>query len=871
MISRMRLHGDGAPGAFGVRAAIGALIAAMVIWLWPVGFGGRMLVGGDVTRFFMGLMAVLGESLQAGRLPIWNDIWGYGFPGLAESQMGVYYPPHVLLYGLFGVETAYVTSLVLHTLWGALGAFWAARKFGISAEGSLLTAFSWSASGFFVIHMSHPWGYSCGSWMPWAWGLTWSILSGKTGGAWFRASLLSVVLFLQLLPGHFQIAFMTQVGIALMLVWRIWNACFPGSEQAEAELVGVRDLRIVVWRRVVLVALGMAVAYPLAALQLVPTARLAQLANQQRDFAYLAGFAATPFHLVSYVAPGLFHHSPTWRPLVWDPFLTSPEEHMAYIGLAPLLLALSTLHDRKKDPGVRALTFLGALMLLLSLGPNVPGFALLIKVPGFSFFRAPARWALPVSLSLALLAGKGLDRWPERRRPVKSTMLFVALAFLWIAGVLSLIELSMITPGRSETASILRRGYQAITWTGPQGWDLVVAAAHQPLIDPTIPTSPGNSNLAGVSRALPSFAATRFAIYVEELGPTSLILLLMLLAGVLQMAKRGRSAVPKVLLILTLADLLLLGRHRMSDLETAPWRPLSEQSPVLAAMEGLPRGTRSADAFRNLPMLAGLAPISAYRTMDLPVAVELTQRAHTSLDFQQTGLNAVGASRAAGVGSRTFDPVENLVSSQISKLQDNRTSGANPLSASQWTRGKPIVDPALASWQYGSAWVARQGEWATTYRLGSPVEPPSLAWLIDHGGMVGNLPDVLAESDAASILTVFERAKPLKSESTRPGTRTVEVEDAPLTGWIVVTILSDPQWKATWIGRDGQGEKPAEIRPVFHGPYAWGWMAVQAPGPGRWSLRLEYHARDVRIGLFVSFIAWVLWIGGQVVARRRMP
>ena len=34
----------------------------------------------------------------------------------------------------------------------------------------------------------------------------------------------------------------------------------------------------------------------------------------------------TPFHLVNFVAPGLFHRSALWRPIVWDPFHTSPEE-----------------------------------------------------------------------------------------------------------------------------------------------------------------------------------------------------------------------------------------------------------------------------------------------------------------------------------------------------------------------------------------------------------------------------------------------------------------------------------------------------------------------------------------------------------------
>ena len=77
-----------------------------------------MPLGGDVTQFFMGLMAFYRESLLEGRLPVWNDLWGYGFPGLAESQ-SVFYPVHILLYRWLNTETAYVVSLMVHTIWGA--------------------------------------------------------------------------------------------------------------------------------------------------------------------------------------------------------------------------------------------------------------------------------------------------------------------------------------------------------------------------------------------------------------------------------------------------------------------------------------------------------------------------------------------------------------------------------------------------------------------------------------------------------------------------------------------------------------------------------------------------------------------------------
>ena len=249
---------------------------------------------------------------------------------------------------------------------------------------------------------------------------------------------------MQVLPGHFQLAFQTQVTLGLMVLWAIlgrWAADLGG---------GVASRRVAVegpgpaLRRAVAVMVAVASVFPLAAIQLWPTARLAEMAGGQRDFEYLSGFAETPVHLVNLVAPGLFHREAAWRPILWDPFHTSPEECQAYIGLVPLFLAvLAMAKEFRRDAAVRLLTLLALATLFLSLGPYVPGFRVLIELPGFSFFRAPSRWSLATSLALAILAGKGFDRWREWPRPGRWMRWLVVVAALWIGGVLGLFELAV--------------------------------------------------------------------------------------------------------------------------------------------------------------------------------------------------------------------------------------------------------------------------------------------------------------------------------------------------------------------------------------------------------------------------------------------
>ena len=111
---------------------------------------------------------------------------------------------------------------------------------------------------------------------------------------------------------------------------------------------------------------------------------------------------------------------------------------------------------------------------------------------------------------------------------------------------------------------------------------------------------------------------------IETIG-----LLLVLLAIMPVLAKRSRAG-SIALVVFAGADLLLLSRHR--DLETAPIRPLVEQSAVLKRLASLPYGSRTVDPLRNLPMIAGVAPISAYRTLDRPVVPGLVNLAGSMRD-----------------------------------------------------------------------------------------------------------------------------------------------------------------------------------------------------------------------------------------------
>ena len=118
----------------------------------------------------------------------------------------------------------------------------------------------------------------------------------------------------------------------------------------------------------------------------------------------------------------------------------------------------------------------------------------------------------------------------------------------------------------------------------------------------------------------------RGAIYLQELAATAGLLASIAVAARITMIKELRkypSFLPTALLVLSAVDLLLLGRNRL--ISVAPLRPLTQQSPVLATLASEPRGARIVAGLRNLPMLIGLGPVSAYRTLDLPALEPLTR------------------------------------------------------------------------------------------------------------------------------------------------------------------------------------------------------------------------------------------------------
>ncbi|MFN7804571.1 MAG: hypothetical protein ACK5TO_11175 [Planctomycetaceae bacterium] len=403
--------------SWGTVAALLLTAVAMTGVFWPTLWTGGGLVGGDIYYYFMPQKAFYADSLARGELPLWNNLVGNGYPQLAESQTGVFYPPYLVLYRFCDLGTAFNLTILGHYVLAFVAAWLYLRRLGLrplsASFGALVYTYSW-----FPPRVSLEWAIVGGSWLPLALWCAESFL--QTGRRRFLL-VLPLVLTLQLLAGHFLLAFLTQLCLAVTVPVRLW-----WSERLANEPAASR------FRRGGWVFGMIALAFVLAAAQLVPTWELKQASQRQTVTAeHDPGYGYIPLaYLAQVIQPWKWYAGDQMVQSVADPAKprTNWVEAHLYFGLLPLVLAGVGLFDRRSTvPGpVRGLW----LAMIVGAVSYATGWLLPVTnhLPGFSFFEGPGRYGVIATLGVALLAGAGFAV-VERRLPGLACLGWIVVAF----------------------------------------------------------------------------------------------------------------------------------------------------------------------------------------------------------------------------------------------------------------------------------------------------------------------------------------------------------------------------------------------------------------------------------------------------------
>jgi len=410
--------------ALAVAVLLAAIALSMIFW-WPLWTGGG-LVGSDIYAYFLPQKAFFAEELHAGRLPVWNNRIGWGYPQIAESQTGVFYPLHWPLYFALNLNTAYSASQLLHYVIAFVFTWLYARRLGLAPWGGALAGLVYTY-GWFPSRICLEWAIVGGAWFPAALWLAESLIQTRL---WRYGLWITVVLALQMLAGHFTLAFVTQVSLAAYVPLRLW---FAGADVQAASATLRKRLTIGL-------ALAVAGGFLLAAVQLLPTWELKQQSQRkgvsdEHDPNY--GYLPIPY-LTQVVAPWYWYpDESTFRASVRaGGSRTNRVEAHLYFGLVPLAISLWGAWSARRSIDRRF-----TIWLLFGVGAAIYSTGVFIAVtrhlPGFSFFEGPARFGIITTFAVALWAGLGLDRLLRRGRALRKFVLCLlifgaTITDLWI-------------------------------------------------------------------------------------------------------------------------------------------------------------------------------------------------------------------------------------------------------------------------------------------------------------------------------------------------------------------------------------------------------------------------------------------------------
>lgn len=369
------------------------------------------------------------NTLHSGYLPLWNPYQFCGTPFVANSQSAVFYPLNLLFY-ILPVWKAFGVSVLLHLFLTGSFAYWFLRspQMGLGRAAALLGAVAWQLCHWQVAWLELPTFLCVSAWLPLA--LLWVDRTVERPTP-FRAGVLGLCLGIMLLAGHLQIALYC---LGLITAYALFRA-LPRLRSDGPRLLGCA-------------LLVLALAFGLAAPQILPTLELARVSHRAGGLATVSAYhgyirlALPPANLITLWLPSFFG-SPT-RGTYWGIGLNGGPsayiENACYCGILTLLLSFAgTIATWRSDKTTRFFAVTALVSLLLALGTPLNALPF-FGIPGFAQTGSPGRILVLWSFCTAVLAAQGAQavlrsEWRILLKPLAYFCLFGLLAlgyaFVW--------------------------------------------------------------------------------------------------------------------------------------------------------------------------------------------------------------------------------------------------------------------------------------------------------------------------------------------------------------------------------------------------------------------------------------------------------
>lgn len=374
--------------------AIGVILA--VIWsfflplFWPEP---KLLVTPDFGKsdaWHSGFASkyLLWENLQNKTIPLWTDTIGAGFPMLAETEIGTFFLPNLIFYGLISDPViAHNLATVFTIIILATGFYVWLRNLSLTVASSIFGSLTFTLSGIVILQLPHVAVLQAFSLLGWIMAWTAKLNTYRTG----RFLVLGAIIFSQqFFAGFPQASFITLLFAASFVVWHVWQAKW-------------RATSLIFFICAVLLGIG------LSAIQLIPSYEILKETSHPGGLpSSTSSYFSFPLkHLLSFLNPfalgdprlGTYPHFIQFDgSIFW--------ENTGYIGLLPFAFILMAI--AKKTASVRFFLFSLVISFLLMWGSHSPLYIVFSFWP-FNLFRVPSRFLWIFVFSLVSIASIGMN------------------------------------------------------------------------------------------------------------------------------------------------------------------------------------------------------------------------------------------------------------------------------------------------------------------------------------------------------------------------------------------------------------------------------------------------------------------------------
>ncbi len=490
---------------------VGSVAILLLVFFAPALGGGYGFVFRDAAHFYRPMFEFIRDEWFAGRVPLWNPYENIGMPLVGENTSSIFYPGKLIFALPLDYAQLYNSYIVAHVALAAWGGYLLARHWQVSTLAAGMAALSYAFSGSVLFQYCNVVFLVGAAWLPFALLLAERALGQRSlrdalgfgavsalmiaGGdpqMAYNAGLLATLyaLFIRRvgradqadrgtrLPWHSRRPVLLAISATTCLLLAAVQM-LPTAEASRASGRGLYDAPRSIFE---------------LASYLVRQRETDVDPPDDPDATWYSGlldtspnghqrhiyqFSVGPWRAWEFLWPNLSGQQfPTQRRWlnalpaegrVWVPSL--------YMGLLPFLLAVTTWSLRRRAPlEVRLwswIVLIGALSSLgiygggwtvreiktwcggsdsLGVGDEVGGlyWLLTVVVPGYAYFRYPAKMLGLASLGLSLLAARGWDdAWQTAGRKLRRWLF--ALAIISLLGLAILLAIWPTAAGRLST------------------------------------------------------------------------------------------------------------------------------------------------------------------------------------------------------------------------------------------------------------------------------------------------------------------------------------------------------------------------------------------------------------------------------------